>query len=97
MDAERDYTPAEVAALLRTSEWWVREQTRRMRVPHQRYGRGRIAFTAAQVEALRALAAVPAADPAGQQLPALALVELGATARSRAAHRRARVRAANTT
>lgn len=32
-------TPKEVAERLGISEWWVREQIRRGRVPHLRFGR----------------------------------------------------------
>lgn len=38
------YRPVEVANLLRCSEWWVKEQARRRRIPHLRVG-GRYLFT----------------------------------------------------
>jgi excisionase family DNA binding protein len=45
------YRPVEVARLLRCSEWWVREQARRRRVPFIRVG-GRYLFTAEHVAEL---------------------------------------------
>ena len=42
------YRPAEVAVLLRCSEWWVKEQARRRRIPYIRAG-GRYLFTAEHV------------------------------------------------
>lgn len=85
----RAATPAEVAEQLRTSEWWVREQARRRRVPHLRMGRGRVAFLPEHIEALARLAEVQVATP--EPVPDVALLSLGATPRSRAAHlRRAR-------
>ena len=45
-------TPGEVAQLLGISEWWVREQIRRGRVPHLRFGRHRIALLPAHVDAI---------------------------------------------
>jgi hypothetical protein len=85
MDPLLSYTPAEAAVLLRTSEWWVREQATKRRVAHMRTGRGRVSFTAAQVEALAALATVEAAVQ--RPVPLVAVASLGATRRSRAAHR----------
>lgn len=38
------YRPAEVAALLRCSEWWVKEQARRRRIPYAWIG-GSYLFT----------------------------------------------------
>lgn len=59
-------TPAEVARQLGISEWWVREQIRRGRVPHLRFGRRRIALLPAHVEAIIALVTV---EPAGWRGP----------------------------
>jgi hypothetical protein len=42
------YRPAEVAALLRCSEWWVKEQARHRRIPYAWIG-GSYLFTAAHV------------------------------------------------
>jgi excisionase family DNA binding protein len=42
------YRPAEVARLLRCSEWWVKEQARRRRIPYLRVG-GRYLFTAEHI------------------------------------------------
>jgi excisionase family DNA binding protein len=42
------YTAAEVAALLRCSEWWVKEQARRRRIPYARIG-GSYLFTAEHI------------------------------------------------
>jgi hypothetical protein len=85
-------TPAEAAALIGASERWVRDQIRDRKVPHQRYGsatHGRIALLPEHVAALRELATVPSERPVrARPLPAAQLVALGATARSRAAHRR---------
>jgi hypothetical protein len=38
------YRPAEVAAMLRCSEWWVKEQARRRRIPYSWIG-GSYLFT----------------------------------------------------
>lgn len=92
---ERDHTPAEVAELLGCSKWWVEEQVRQKRVTHQRYGRGVIRFTPAQIEELRELATVQPADPAKSTIPAAAVAALGATRRSQAAQRSRRLRAAS--
>jgi Helix-turn-helix domain len=42
------YRPAEVAALLHCSEWWVKEQARRRRIPYAWIG-GSYLFTAEHV------------------------------------------------
>jgi hypothetical protein len=81
----RAVSPAEAAEQIGASERWVREQIRARRVPHQRYGR-RLALLPEQVNALAELATVAAQIP--RRLPNEALAALGATPRSRAAHRR---------
>jgi hypothetical protein len=78
-------TPAEAAAGLRTTEWWVREQCRRRRVPHLRTGRGRISLLPDHIKALARLAQVEVET--GRPLPAQTVAALEATPRSRAAHR----------
>lgn len=55
-------TPEEVAQRLGISAWWVREQIRRGRVPHLRFGRRRIALLPAHVDAIIELVTV---EPAG--------------------------------
>ncbi|MCV2393710.1 helix-turn-helix domain-containing protein [Actinotalea sp. M2MS4P-6] len=57
-------TPKEVAERLGISEWWVREQIRRGRVPHLRFGRHRIALLPEHVDAIIELVTV---EPAGWQ------------------------------
>ena len=42
------YRPAEVAALLRCSEWWVKEQARHRRIPYAWIG-GSYLFTAEHI------------------------------------------------
>jgi excisionase family DNA binding protein len=42
------YRPAEVAKLLRCSEWWIKEQARRRRIPYAWIG-GSYLFTAEHV------------------------------------------------
>ena len=48
----RTLTPEEVARTLGTSPWWVREQIRRGRIPHLRFGRGKIRLLPEHVDAL---------------------------------------------
>jgi excisionase family DNA binding protein len=57
-------TPEEIAQRLGISAWWVREQIRRGRVPHLRFGRRRIALLPAHVDAIIELVTV---EPAGWQ------------------------------
>jgi excisionase family DNA binding protein len=57
-------TPEEVAQRLGISAWWVREQIRRGRVPHLRFGRRRIALLPAHVDAIIELVTV---EPVGWQ------------------------------
>ena len=45
------YRPAEVAAMLRCSEWWVKEQARRRRIPYSWIG-GSYLFTEEHVSAI---------------------------------------------
>jgi excisionase family DNA binding protein len=49
MTVERLYRPAEVAELLGCSQWWVKEQARKRRVPFSWIG-GSYRFTAEQVD-----------------------------------------------
>lgn len=57
-------TPKAVAERLGISEWWVREQIRRGRVPHLRFGRHRSALLPEHVDAIIELVTV---EPAGWQ------------------------------
>ena len=60
------YRPAEVAAMLRCSEWWVKEQARKRRIPFSWIG-GSYLFTAEHVaEIVRHFEVRPveAAEPA---------------------------------
>jgi len=57
-------SPEEVAQRLGIAAWWVREQIRRGRVPHLRFGRRRIALLPAHVDAIIELVTV---EPAGWQ------------------------------
>lgn len=92
---ERDLvtlSPEEIAQILGTSPWWVREQARRGRVPHLRLGRQRIRFLPEQVDVILKLSTVgpvekPTEPPsAAEVVPHLSA--LGSTARSVTAHRR---------
>jgi hypothetical protein len=57
------FRPAEVAALLRCSEWWVKEQARRRRIPYAWIG-GSYLFTAEHVaEIVRRFEVQPADQP----------------------------------
>ena len=57
------YRPAEVAVLLRCSEWWVKEQARRRRIPYAWIG-GSYLFTAEHVaEIVRRFEVQPADQP----------------------------------
>ena len=58
-------TPKEVAERLGIPEWRVREQVRRGRVPHLRFGRHRIALLPEHVDAIIELVTV---EPAGRQV-----------------------------
>jgi len=55
------YRPAEVAALLRCSEWWVKEQARRRRIPYAWIG-GSYLFTAEHIAEIVRRFEVQAAD-----------------------------------
>jgi len=57
----RFYLPSEVADRLRCSEWWVKEQARRRRVPYCWIG-GAYRFTEQHVEAIAQLFEVQACD-----------------------------------
>jgi hypothetical protein len=58
------YRPAEVAALLRCSEWWVKEQARRRRIPYAWIG-GSYLFTAEHIaEIVRRFEVLPMEAPA---------------------------------
>jgi hypothetical protein len=46
--------PAEIAEALGVSDRWLRSKVRELSVPHVNLGRGRMAFTAEQVDALYA-------------------------------------------
>ena len=84
-------TPEQVAKMLGTSGWWVREQARRGRVPHLRFGHGRIALLPEHVDALIRLVTVetaPRPAPEVVQAATADLSALGSTPASVRAHRR---------
>jgi hypothetical protein len=58
------YRPAEVAALLRCSEWWVKEQARRRRIPYAWIG-GSYLFTPEHVAEIVRRFEVQPVDAAG--------------------------------
>ena len=60
------YRLAEVARLLRCSEWWVKEQARRRRIPHCRIGGG-YRFTDAHVAEIARLFEVRPSEDAPVQ------------------------------
>src|SRR3954447_5920138 len=66
------YRPAEVAEMLRCSEWWVKEQARRRRIPYAWIG-GSYLFNdehiAAIVRLLEARPAAPMPAPAARSAP----------------------------
>lgn len=85
------YSPEEVATMLGTSAWWVREQARHERVAHLRLGKGRIRFSPAQVAALVDSATVEVASrqpEPGRNAAVEDPAVLGASVRSLGAHRR---------
>jgi hypothetical protein len=57
------YRPAEVATLLRCSEWWIKEQARRRRIPYAWIG-GSYLFTDEHVAAILRLFEVLPDEPA---------------------------------
>ncbi|WP_407653661.1 helix-turn-helix domain-containing protein [Cellulomonas alba] len=83
-------TPEEVADSFGISVGWVREQVRRGRVPHLRFGRGKIRFLPEHVEALVSLATVagPSVDLEASASASADLTSLGPTTGSIRAHRR---------
>jgi hypothetical protein len=83
-------TPEQVAEMLGTSGWWVREQARRGRVPHLRFGHGRIVLLPEHVQALIRLVTVETARsaPAVVKAGTADLSALGSTSASVRAHRR---------
>jgi hypothetical protein len=89
------YSPAEVAGMIGTSEWWVREQMRRRRVPHLRLGARHYALRAEDIPALLEIFAVdaepePVETPnVGEKLQQISdLAVVGLSRRSLAAHQR---------
>ena len=81
----RTYSPEEVADILGTTSWWVRQRVSDGKVEHLRLGKARIRFTEAQVAALVAAATVaPSPAPPREPIDAAAL---GPTVRSLGAHR----------
>ncbi len=65
------YRPAEVARMLRCSEWWVKEQARRRRIPYAWIG-GSYLFTDEHVSAIVRLFEVqpePSGVPVGVASP----------------------------
>lgn len=82
-------TPEEVADALGASPWWVREQARRGRVPHLRFGRGKIRFLPEHVDVLVQLVTVDGHAPEENREGAeVDIGALGATVKSIRAHRR---------
>ncbi|MDQ0375943.1 helix-turn-helix domain-containing protein [Cellulomonas humilata] len=83
-------TPEEIAESFGISTSWVREQARRGRVPHLRFGRGKIRFLPEHVDALIQLATVPGhtEDDEPPENASTDLGALGATIRSIRAHQR---------
>lgn len=84
------HSPEDVARILGTSPWWVREQARRGRIPHLRLGKGRIRLLPEHVDALVALFTVErgVASEESDAPASLDLAALAPTAKSIAAHRR---------
>ena len=84
-------SPEDVARILGTSPWWVREQARRGRIPHLRLGKRRIRLLPEHVDALVALFTVDG-DGADDNAPAPSsssdLTALAPTTKSLKAHRR---------
>src|SRR6266498_2619827 len=58
------YRPAEVAAMLRCSQWWVKEQARQRRIPYSWIG-GSYLFTAEHVAEIVRLFEVHPAENVG--------------------------------
>lgn len=83
-------SPEDVARILGTSPWWVREQIRRGRIPHLRLGKRRIRLLPEHVDALVALFTVTcdADDEAAPATVSADLTALAPTVKSVAAHRR---------
>ena len=85
---ERTFSPEEVAQILGTSAWWVREQARSGRAAHLRVGKGRIRFTATQVATLVDRVTVREDPTHTERQPDQTDASiLGATVRSLGAHR----------
>src|SRR4051812_4403275 len=60
------YRPAEVAAMLRCSEWWVKEQARKRRIPYSWIG-GSYLFTQEHIaEIVRLFEVQPTVHTAGE-------------------------------
>jgi hypothetical protein len=57
------YRPTEIAKLLRCSEWWIKEQARRRRIPYAWIG-GSYLFTDEHITAIVRLFEVQPGDPA---------------------------------
>lgn len=62
------YLPAEVAQILRCSEWWVRDQARKRRIPHTRIAGG-YRFTPEHVAETARLFEVRPMTPAAPTAP----------------------------
>lgn len=85
-------SPEQVARVLGTSPWWVREQARRGRVHHLRLGKGRIRFLPEHVlELIEVFTVEPTESQTGggSSVPTVpdSLAALGVTRRSLRAHR----------
>ena len=81
----------EVAEIVGTSAWWLREQARRGRLTHLRLGKGRIRFLPEHVTEVLARCTVPTVEnssPAAVPDDSVPLMSLGGTSRSQRAHRR---------
>ena len=60
------YRPAEVAAMLRCSEWWVKEQARRRRIPYAWIGSSYLFTTEHIAEIVRLFEVRPTDGTAGR-------------------------------
>lgn len=87
----RTLSPEEVADLLGTSPWWLREQARRGSITHLRLGKGRIRFLPEHVSELLSRCTVQkntTTDEEESDDTGAAIMALGGTRRSQRAHRR---------
>lgn len=57
------FSPRQVADAIGASEWWVRDQAAKRRVPHLRLGRAKIVFRRSDIVALQEILAVQVVIP----------------------------------